>query len=275
MVRIDITNFQGNFKEEEGIDVKKVPRFALHLNGENFEYGETFHKNFILHFINRKLFPVVLLKTQEDIENFINMEKEWKENTPFYREKYYEFGEYFPQFRKVTRVIAFVKNKNDFKDEMKQLSRAAFHLSDREDLRVAKVTNPDLVTEYKKMYDLEWFSEISSNSIVMLKKDYQRSDLITYSYDLNIETMMMEDWINEKSLEPLEEVSGFAFKIISQLKKPMFMAFINRDHPEYGKESVELFHILEDIAKDYPGYIFTYTEDDRYRETKKGTVILF
>lgn len=270
VIRIDISTFQGDLMEEEGLDVQKVPRFAFHLNGQTYEYGETFHKTFILHFINRKLYPVVLLKSTDEVDAFVNTGKEWAENTPFYKQEYNSFGEFFPQFRKVTRVIAFVNDKRDYKDELEQLKETALQLSDREDLRIAKVTDKKLVQRYKKHHNLEWFSDLSSNSIVMIKKDYDRPNDIVKYYDLNTDTQMLTDWVNENSLEPLEEVSGFSFKIISQLRKPMFMAFVNRDHPEYGQESVELLKILEEVAPKYPNYIFTYTEEDRYRDTKKG-----
>ena len=215
------------------------------------------------------MYPVVLLKTKEDIESFIDTSKEWIEDTPFYKKNYTGFGELFSYFRKTTRVVAFVHDKEDFKDEFKQLHKAAFELASRDDLRIAKVTNPKLVKEYKKQYNLKWFSNLSSNSMVMFKKDRIR-DLIVKYYDLSTETQLFYDWINLNSLESLEELSGTAFKIISDLKKPLFIAFINREHPEYGPESVELYHILQEVAERYPQFIFTFTEEDRYRETKKG-----
>ena len=256
------------------MDVQRVPKLAFHHNGVTHDYGETFHKDFILHFINRKLYPVVLLKTKEDIDNFVNTEKEWNENTPFYKSKYFPFGEYFEQFRKVTRVVAFVKDKADFKEELKQLEKTAYDLSSREDLRVAKVTNSKIVADYKKKYNLEWFSSVSSNSLVMFKHDHNRSEVPPKFYDLNTDTQLFNEWISDNSIQALEEVSGFSFKIISHIKKPMFMAFIDRKHPEYAEESLQLYHILEEIAPNYPQYIFTYTEEDRYRATKKGKIII-
>lgn len=240
------------------------------MNGVTYDYGETFHKNFILHYINRHLYPVVLLKNEEDIENFVNTGRDWIENTPFYHDKYFGFDEYFPQFRKVTRVIAFVKDKSDFKDELKQLEDAALKLANREDLRIAKITNPSLVSAYKSRYNLEWFHDTSTNSMVIFKKDFNRSNKIIKFFDLNSETEVFTDWITAHSIEPLEELSGSAFKIISYQKKPMFIAYLNRNHSEYGSESNELYHTLEKLAPKYPQYIFTFTEEDRYRETKKG-----
>lgn len=268
-LRVDITRFEGDFPAIEGFEVPRVPKFAFHTQGRTYEYGETFMKSFILHFVNRRLYPVALLKTEEEIERFIDTNTEWVENTPFYNQSYQPFGEFFPQFRKVTRVIAFLNDKNDFKEEMKHLNKAAMDLADREDLRIAKVTNPALVKKYKEKYDLKWFSQFSSNSLVMLKKDANRPEFITKYYDLNIETTQFIDWISQQSLEPLEELSAAAFKIIGFIKKPMFMVYLNRTHPVYGPESVELYNILSEIAEDYPQFTFTFTEEDRYRASKK------
>ena len=72
--------------------------------------------NHFLHFLNRIIYPVVVLKTIEDVEAFANTEVEWKENTPFYK-TYWQVGYNIP---KSTRVIAFV-NKNEYKEELDKL----------------------------------------------------------------------------------------------------------------------------------------------------------
>jgi hypothetical protein len=254
----------------EPIDVKKVPKMGFHLNGVTYDYGETFHKNFILHYVNRHLYPVVLLKTEEDIYNFINTGKDWVENTPFYQNGYLGFEDYFTQFRKVTRVIAFVKDKVENKEELQLIKTAALNLASREDLRIAKVTNPSLVSEFKTKYNIEWFHDSSSNSMVMFKKDANRPEKIVKFFDLNSETEVFTDLITSNSIEPLEELSGSAFKIITYMKKPMFIAYLSRNHSEYGTDSVALFHVLEKVALRYPQYTFTYTEEERYKDTKKG-----
>jgi len=66
-----------------------------------------------LHFLNKILYPVVVLKTIEDVEKFADVESEWMENTPFYKE-YRPIG---LLTQKVTRVIAFA-NKKEFKEEL-------------------------------------------------------------------------------------------------------------------------------------------------------------
>ena len=220
--------------------------------------------------MNRVIYPVVLLKTRDQVEKFMDTNTEWVENTPFYRQRFVGFGDYFRQFRKVTRVIAFISSKSDFEDEQKLLSEAGVELALREDLRIAKITNPNIVKEYKKLYNFKWFSEVSSNSIVMFKKDRNKSENIVKFYDLNTETNIPKNWISENSIENLEELSGSTFKIITLLRRSIFIAFLNRTHSEYGEESLQLYNILEKIGGNYPGFAFTYTEEDRYRENKNS-----
>lgn len=220
--------------------------------------------------MNRVIYPVVLLKTRDQVEKFMDTSKDWVEETPFYKHKYIGFGEYFGQFRKVTRVIAFISSKKDLEDEQKLLSEAGAELALREDLRIAKITNPAIVKEYKKLHNFEWFSEVSSSSVVMFKKDRNKPTNTIKYYDLNTERIIPKNWISENSIENLEELSGSTFKIITQLKRSIFIAFINRTHVDYGEESLQLYKILEKIGGNFPGFAFTYTEEDRYRENKNS-----
>ena len=121
--------------------------------------------NHFLHFLNRILYPVVVLKTIEDVEAFANTDIEWQENTPFYK-SYRQVGYNIP---KTTRVIAFV-NKNEYKEELDKLEHNALNLCLRDDLRIARMTNPAVIKHFKEKYNNVWFEKISSSSIVLLRK---------------------------------------------------------------------------------------------------------
>ena len=205
ILRIDYHNFQGNIKDIEELYFEEVPKIYLYHNKQFHDYRDTTNLGFFLNFVNRHLYPVVILKTEQEIDKFMDTSQEWIENTPFWKTKYYGYGQFFPQFKKVTRVIAFIAEKKDYKDEIKQLNEASYIIANRDDLRVAKVINPDLVKIYKEKYGHQWFSAYSSNSIVMLKKDINR-DLITKYFDLSAEKMPIIDWLNTQSIEPLEEL---------------------------------------------------------------------
>ena len=71
--------------QKEGIFATQssLPRVYFYLKGKYYLYEENFQDNFFLHFVNRHIYPIVFLKTKKDIDNFINVTKEWEENTPF------------------------------------------------------------------------------------------------------------------------------------------------------------------------------------------------
>lgn len=52
------------------------------------------------------------------------------------------------------------------------------------------------------------------------------------------------------------------------MKKPVLIAFLDKEHPEYGEESIELQKTLETVAHEYTQFVFTYTEDQRYKAQK-------
>lgn len=65
--------------------------------------------------------PLVTLKTDEDVQNFLNINEEFKENTKFFGENPVKLGDTFKNRKTKTRVIAFIYDKDDFTDELKNL----------------------------------------------------------------------------------------------------------------------------------------------------------
>jgi len=152
--------------------------------------------------------------------------------------------------------------------EVQGLKDIALQLAVRDDLRIGKVSKRDLVKKYKLKMDSEWFDEFSSSSVVLIKKQRDTNKPKSIFYDLSSETSSVYDWINDESLEPLEELSGGSYKIGDLIKKPMFLAFINRKNPEYAEKSNDLYNNLSKIAPLYPQFIFMFTEDSK-NEAKK------
>ena len=227
-----------------------------------------YYKWFV-HFLNRNFYPVVILKSRDDVEAFIDPTEEWLEDTPFFLNgtiSNYEMAKYYP---KQTRIVAFILDKNEYKDELQKLSNAARFLSMREDLRVARITNPKIVKEYKSKYRTKWFSDVSSNSIVSFVRNKNQDKVITHFYDLSMENEDLGVWINNVSIEPVEELFAPSIKITTLRNKPMFTAYVNRTHPKYGKDSKELLQKLNEIAKDYTQYQFTFTEDEMWKKKKE------
>ena len=267
IVRLDLDSYP-NFETEQEIKLEKTPQIFLCLNSKYYEYTEHFNVEYFMLFLNRHLYPVVLLKTKEDIEIFRDVSKQWKENTPFYRNGYASFNHIYDKLGKQTHVIAFVADKSDYKDEIETLKQNALLLARRDDLRVAKVTDPKLVIYYKNKYNYKWFDEHSSNSIVLFKKKTVSDDLIHF-YDLASERQSMFYWLNAASLDKFDELTGSSFKIMAHMKMPMLVAFINRENPKSRDKSIWLFNTLKRLAPTYSNWIFCYTENQYYKFKKR------
>ncbi|CAI2386410.1 unnamed protein product [Moneuplotes crassus] len=263
IVRVDI-NKSRNFSYSEGMSFRNVPKIFLFQKGKYFEYDGDFDVNLLLHFINRHLYPVVLLRTPRELNNFLNISMEWEENTPFYQDEYRSIGPYFSSLNKVTRVIGMEMDKY----ETDEFSRTALQLGFREDLRVARITTKQLKSAYHFLSnDLELNME--RNSIVLVKKMRDKEYPVASVYDLNTQTTPIVTWINQESLEPLEELSPESYKIVNTIQKPMFLVFINREHERYKEQSLELYERLTYIAPNYPQFIFMFTEDTENYSKKR------
>mmetsp|Transcript_7003 Transcript_7003/g.6186 ORF Transcript_7003/g.6186 Transcript_7003/m.6186 type:complete len:616 (-) Transcript_7003:23-1870(-) len=267
LVRLDYANFH-EMVLEDTLNMNRLPKTFLFFKSKFYAFEEVDNDKLFLHFMNRVFYPVVILKTKKDVNNFIKNDVEWEENTPFYKGNYISLEEMLPHYSKITRVIAFVSDKNEFKEELKSLAEDSRDLTIREDLRVAKITNPKIIEEIKRK-NKDWFGDMSSNSVVAYVKNFDENQPKIQFYDLNIDSELFKIWMNNVSIEPVEELLGTSMKIISFMHKGMFTAFVNRKSSKTGKESKELIKNLKEIAKHYPHYQFTFTEDKTFKE-KKG-----
>ena len=81
---------------------------------------------------------------------------------------------------KHTRVIAFFHDKNEYKNEFKLFTAAAQKLVKRDDLRIAYVTDKNLVKSFKQQYGPKFFDEFSLNSIVL---EYTKGHFVYYDIE--------------------------------------------------------------------------------------------
>jgi hypothetical protein len=99
-------------------------------------------RGMFLHFINRVINPVVALKTENEILNFLDSTREYDESpSAFYKQNYEPIGEYYKRMGKHVRVIGFFYDKGEYNNEFRLFQESAPALSKRDDLRVGLVTN--------------------------------------------------------------------------------------------------------------------------------------
>ena len=68
-------------------------------------------------------------------------------------------------------MIAFIFDKLDFTDELKNLRWTAKYSAKRDELRVGMVTDKKLIKKYKANHGTLWFPEGSYSSIVLKRYD--------------------------------------------------------------------------------------------------------
>jgi hypothetical protein len=223
--------------------------------GEYYPYNGYFMKGMFLHFINRVLNPTIHLQSKEEIIKFMDSPKEYREDNEFYLQKYEEFGAYYPKMGKNVRVIAFFNDKKEYKNEYKLFTEAAQKLSERDDLRIAYVTDKELIKEFKAMYGSKWFDGYTLNSIVL-----EREKDVFFNYNMEEDSSDIYYWINKMSLNKAGDDCNRETQIISKLLNEaeglLYYKKSNKGVPHLSDEAADSIvakNALERVAPFYFG----------------------
>lgn len=112
------------------------------------------------------------------------------------------FNGYVQSIGYATRVVAMYYGKDDYEDEIKALTSVAERLSPRMNLRIALVTDKDLINKIKKK-NPNYFDVLSKSAMVLRRYDGQ-----TFSHNLSTEPSSSYSWfINTKSKKPIDVMS--------------------------------------------------------------------
>lgn len=84
IARVDIAKKYA-FVERENIRSDNLPSIVVYFDGNYYLYeGNKDSKEELLHFINKIINPIVPLKTDDEVENFLNLNLEHVEKTKFF-----------------------------------------------------------------------------------------------------------------------------------------------------------------------------------------------
>ena len=75
------------------------------------------------------------------------------------------FNEYYKKFHYPTRVIALYYDKDEYKQEYKDLKEAARFFATRESLRIGYVDDVKTIKKLKNKYGVLFFSTVSMSSM--------------------------------------------------------------------------------------------------------------
>lgn len=121
--------------------------------------------------------------------------------------------------------MVFFFGADEYRDEMTNLKQGARFSSTRESLRVAYVTDEDLIKRMKRKYSADWFERVGYTVAVLRRYDgkYIKFD-ITGGDKPNF-----AHWLNKASMKPVEEWSPDVSRLYEMLRQPMLMLFTNYD----------------------------------------------
>lgn len=166
--------------------------------------------------------------------------------------------EFYSEMRYKTRVVSFFYDKDEYKQEIKNLRESARYLSSRENLRIGIVDDKKLIKRLKLKYGVKWFDPISMSSVVLKRYDgeYLTYD-ITSEHEVNF-----HHWINKNSMKEVDELMGESYKIYELLRQPMFLTFVDFDNPKYSKQSHRAVDIVKQVAPKFSKYFgFMYVNN--------------
>jgi len=156
--------------------------------------------------------------------------------------------------------VAFWYGKDEWSEEINAYKTAAMRNAGRVNLRVAQVTDPQLINRMKKAHP-EMFNTMSGLSVMLLK----RYDGHLEKLDLNISPAGNYNWwMNARSSKPVDQLSRASFQLTEYANLPMVIIFLdfNSADERTARESHEVVSILEETAVGIDHmFKFYWTED--------------
>jgi hypothetical protein len=228
----------------------KIPGIAVYKDKQLHYYNSYTHFPLALYFINKALYPVLELKSSKEIYRYSDLFNEYEEQNEFYEEKYITIG--LASLGKPYRSLMLVKDKEEFKSQIKQYRKIAQKMSYRIELRFAICSKPDIIDEVKKIHP-EWFNKYLSNSIVLFRgfsNDFIQLDLA--DFDL----YYLENWINEESASPVIPINSQTYPMFEKINTPKIVAYTNTHNYFYISE------MLKRVSKVNINFIFAHSSEE-------------
>lgn len=111
-----------HFMDKENIRSDSTPALIVYFDSNYYQYdGPKDNPTLFLHFINKIINPLVNLDSEEEVETFMDHQKEWKEKSKFFSNKLVPLEEAYKARSTKTRVVAFIFDKDEYEDDIKGL----------------------------------------------------------------------------------------------------------------------------------------------------------
>lgn len=190
-----------------------LPQVLVVKNGELFRFDGLFSSfENVLFMMQILANPLVELKYEDHIFDFLDTNEKG-----IYSDDYKggilqkdvimkNFNGYVQSIGYMTRVVAMFYNQDEYEDEINALTKVAERLAVRMNLRIAIVTDKELINKIKKKYP-NYFEELSKSAMVLRRYDGE-----IFKLNLSSTPTSHYNWfINKNSKKPIDLMNHGAF----------------------------------------------------------------
>ena len=240
----------------------KVPTLFYVKERKFYQHTSFFGPENIFFFINRIEYPYIELGTIKEVEEFFDTSKEYpNEKNDFIKDRPVE---QYPAMtlNKRNRMIGFFADPEEYSAEYSSFITNAEKISYRNDLRIAIVTNRDVIRHFKNLYESVWFNSHSWNSIVVKRID-------KYMFlDLSIMNEHLDTFTLYNTISYVDELSVHNSQLTAKISTPIAMFFIDSSFILLNYHSQLLF--LEHLSSDFIGkYVFMFIDGNTKTQSKQ------
>lgn len=209
-----------------------LPQVLIVKNGELFRFDGLFSSfENILFMMQNLANPLIELKYEDHINDFLDTTEpgiyanDYKggllqQNDVIMK----NYNGYVKSIGFMTRVVAMYYNQEEYEDEINALTKVAEKLAVRMNLRIAIVTDKELINKMKKKYP-NYFEELSKSAMVLRRYDGE-------IFKLNLssaETSRYNWFINKNSKKPVDSMTHGAFQLGEVSNMPMVILYVSFD----------------------------------------------
>lgn len=158
-----------------------------------------------------------------------------------------------------TRVVAFFFEQKEYEEEITALSRVAEKLSVRMNLRIAIVTDKDLINKMKRKYP-QYFEELTKSAMLLKRYDGEVFKLNLSTAD----TVSYNWWINTKSKKPIDNLNHGSYQLGEVTNMPMVVIYVSFDStkPKQFKKCTDAIAVLNNLAPQFDKLFMVFYTDD-------------
>jgi len=256
-----------------GVEFGLLPQVLVVKDGELFRYdGLLSSFDNILFMMQILAKPLVELKYEDHIMDFLDTSEpgmyadDYKNGLLNNNMIMKNFNGYVQNIGYMTRVVAMYYGKDEYEDEINALTKIAGRLSARMNLRIAIVTDKDLINKMKKKYP-NYFDVLSKSSMILRRYDGE-----TFTHNLSSEPINTYSWfINVRSKKVVDRMNHGGYQLGEISGLPMIILYLSFDKskPQQYKRCQDAIEVLTKIAPMFESQVMVFYADEEHQLSQR------